>query len=73
MLNITEYQKNANHKTAVNHHSIPMRITIIKNKCWRGCGINWNSCIASGNVTAIKTAMEDSMEVPQKFENRTAR
>ena len=42
MLNITHYLKNANQKTTMKYHLMPVRMAAIQkstnNKCWRGCG-----------------------------------
>ena len=42
MLNITHYLKNANQKTTMKYHLMPVRMAAIKkstnNKCWGGCG-----------------------------------
>ena len=53
MLNITNYQRNAN-QTTVRYHLTQVRIVIIKkstnNKCWRGCGKREHASTVSVNV-----------------------
>ena len=53
MLNITNYQRNAN-QTTVRYHLTQVRMAIIKkstnNKCWRGCGKREHASTVSGNV-----------------------
>ena len=61
-------------KTTLRYHFTPVRMAIIKKstniKCWRGCGEKEHLYTTGGNAVGVAT-MENSMEVPQKTENRT--
>ena len=64
-------------KAIVSYHLTLVRMAIIKkstnNKCWKGCGGKGNpSALLVGMYTGT-TTMENSMEVPQKTQNRTTR
>ena len=53
MLNITNYQRNAN-QTTMRYHFTLVRMAIINkstnNKCWRGCGKREPPFTVGGNV-----------------------
>ena len=62
-------------KTAMKYHLTPVRMAIINkstnNKCWKGAEKRELSFTIGGNVNCT-TTMENSMEVAQKTEYRTA-
>ena len=57
-------------KMTLRYHFTPMRMAIIKkkkdNECWWGMWRNWNPCTLLVRIQYCATAMENSMEIPQK-------
>ena len=61
-------------KTTMRYHLTPVRMANINNpgnnRCWRGCAQRGSFALLVGMLTGAAT-LENSMEVPQKIENRT--
>ena len=60
-------------KTTVRYHLTPVRMTIVMKtrnyRCWQGCGER-NPCTLLIRMQIGAVIMENTMEVPQKIQNR---
>ena len=58
-------------ETTMRYHLTPVRMAKINNKCWRECG-GGEPTFTVGRNANYDATLENSMEGPQKVENRAA-